>query len=978
MGHVVFLKRMFFRVGIVYCLLLLTGNAHAQISAGGTPPSFQSVALSTAASLTMPGVNEETLRAEDEAEIANAGENEGIAPRFAYRHEVNLNLNNSGSWSTLPNGDRIWRLRISSPHALAIHLTYNNWRLPKGAQLFIYNDDHSEVIGAFTSDNNWHDGTNITGLTHGDATTLEYVVPSWQDDLGELSISGVCHSYRSLFEADNPLDAYGQAAACNVNVNCSPQGDNWQDEKRGVALLVTAGGQRFCSGSLIRSACDNYDPLFYTAYHCLPAGSPSTWLFIFNYETPGCTNPGTEPSTAQSIANATHLADWRGADAGWYGNDFALMRLSSLPPASYNAYLNGWDRFAFNPTNVTGIHHPQGDVKKISNDDDFVAAFLYPGDTTAMHWLPIWDSGTTEGGSSGSPLFNSSGKIIGALHGGGGVTCQVGNDYSAYGMFHKSWEGNGAPDSRVKDHLDPCNVNSQSLDGFDLGPPDNDQCPGLNIGTGLAALPFSHDGNSTQSANDYTGSCADNTPGYDNVYQWTSQEAAVVTVGLCNSSFDTGLYVREGACDGTEVTCDDDACTAPNGLGSTLLFTACAHTTYYIFVDAYHANTGGAYTVTVSGVAAPVQGDLCSSPISVPSLPFSHSGNTTCLEKNDLGSCTVYQFPGRDVVYRWTSPGCPVIVSANTCNSQFDTGLYIREASCTGPYVACDDDACNSPNSAGSSLSFSTAPNTDYYFFVDGYSDVVFGTYTLEISSTPATIPGDLCSNTIAVSSLPYSTSGNTSCATDQDYSSCQNGSAPDLVYTLNLSPAQLGPCDIVHVSLCGSDFDTRLGVRTDGACPGTTDLGCNDDSFCGGVWGLESNVIFSALPNTNYYITVFGHVNWSGSYTLNITKTCPPESLVVSVAGSDIVLDWSTSPSGGPATYHVFRSQTWPVDPIQANEITTTSSTNYTDVNAVNNAGTIYMYVVTAETAPTLTEAPLVPVSAIGKQIGESVSDAK
>jgi hypothetical protein len=73
-----------------------------------------------------------------------------LAPRIAYGHDVSLNLNNSGTWETLGNGDRIWRLRVETPGSYSIMLVYDRWVLPKGAQLFLYNDDHSDVRGAFT------------------------------------------------------------------------------------------------------------------------------------------------------------------------------------------------------------------------------------------------------------------------------------------------------------------------------------------------------------------------------------------------------------------------------------------------------------------------------------------------------------------------------------------------------------------------------------------------------------------------------------------------------------------------------------------------------------------------------------------------------------------------------------------------------------------------------------------------------------
>ena len=50
--------------------------------------------------------------------------------------------------------------------------------------------------------------------------------------------------------------------------------------------------------------------------------------------------------------------------------DFALVELSVVPPQNYEPIYAGWDRSLPDLVkNVTCIHHPSGDVKKISIDD---------------------------------------------------------------------------------------------------------------------------------------------------------------------------------------------------------------------------------------------------------------------------------------------------------------------------------------------------------------------------------------------------------------------------------------------------------------------------------------------------------------------------------------------------------------------------------------------------------------------------------
>jgi hypothetical protein len=114
-------------------------------------------------------------------------------------------------------------------------------------------------------------------------------------------------------------------------------------------------------------------------------------------------------------------------------------------------------------TSAVCIHHPQGDVKKISWDYDPVTSTPYLSTTTvssATHWLVgNWEDGTTEVGSSGSPLFDQNHRIVGQLHG-GFADCDV-NLPDWYGKFSYSMtEG-------LRAWLDPENSGAMTLDGFD-------------------------------------------------------------------------------------------------------------------------------------------------------------------------------------------------------------------------------------------------------------------------------------------------------------------------------------------------------------------------------------------------------------------------------------------------------------------------------------------------------------------------------
>ncbi|MEQ1643939.1 MAG: Ig-like domain-containing protein, partial [Pyrinomonadaceae bacterium] len=87
-------------------------------------------------------------------------------------------------------------------------------------------------------------------------------------------------------------------------------------------------------------------------------------------------------------------------------------------------------------------------------------------------------------------------------------------------------------------------------------------------------------------------------------------------------------------------------------------------------------------------------------------------------------------------------------------------------------------------------------------------------------------------------------------------------------------------------MSLCGSSYDTKIGVFT-GSC-GTLSCVAGNDDFC----GLQSQVSFPTTAGTVYRILVTGFSTNTGNFTLTASTTGPPSTdLVVTGSGIDDVL---------------------------------------------------------------------------------------
>ena len=421
---------------IRFSLLVLT-ICLAQVSTPSTPKSFyidENLPLST---IALPSFDVDQFFIEDDNEM-RSGDTKPY--RFANPISVNFNMNNSGIWTELEDGSMVWRLKIESLGAFSLNIIYDIFDVPDGAEFFVYSDDKEMVLGAFTSFNHKPHGGFSTAPVKGDKIILEYNQPSNASFDGNISISTIAHDYRNVFF--NEERGYGDSGSCNNNVACSI-GDAWQDEIRSVAMILTSGGSRLCTGSLINNATQDLSPYFLTANHCL--GGNNSWIFMFNYESPQCTNQN--GPTNMTVSGSSLLASSSTSDV-------ALLLLNETPPQDYNVHYAGWDVSGSTPSTPVGIHHPSGDIKKISFDYDNAS-------NSGNYWdVDSWDDGTTEPGSSGSPLFDGeTHRIIGQLY--GGVASCTNFGYDTYGKTSVSWN------LGLRDYLDPNNTGLSYIDGID-------------------------------------------------------------------------------------------------------------------------------------------------------------------------------------------------------------------------------------------------------------------------------------------------------------------------------------------------------------------------------------------------------------------------------------------------------------------------------------------------------------------------------
>ena len=374
-----------------------------------------------------------------------------------------------GSWSFPADGTAVWRLQLRTADATYVGLQLQDLQLPPHSRVTLSSDQGQS--GPFSDRDRGGDNTLWLPLVHGSDAVLEIVLPA--ASMSELRFGETTMQYGVV-----PLDgrrpqtkAEGDAGACHNDVAC-PVGDDWRAAIDATVLLVIAN-RNVCNGVLLNNSRGDGAPLIITADHCgiradgdgdgFPAASVTA---IFNFQSQQC-DRSVGVSSEDRITGATLLyRDSR--------SDTSLIRLDRAPPAVFNAHYAGWDATGNGASRGSGVHHPAGDLKKISLFDQPVqkeivtitdGAIVGSRDQTVDAWRVAWSDGVTEFGSSGSGLWTPQQQLIGVLSGGrsacgragffglGGSNDVVGPDF--YGRLEVAFTRAGALGTPIQRFLDP-------------------------------------------------------------------------------------------------------------------------------------------------------------------------------------------------------------------------------------------------------------------------------------------------------------------------------------------------------------------------------------------------------------------------------------------------------------------------------------------------------------------------------------------
>lgn len=433
--------------------------AHGQLSDGGRPlalpmmKSARSVVPEVVFSVDVKDVERFDSEVDTTLKVC----------RFAYPIETCLNLNNSGTWHSLEDCN-VWTIDIFAPEAFSLGLIFNQFVIPEGSKLFVFDSDGREIRGAYTSKNVQKHGKFAFFPISSDRIMVQYEEPKNASFHGSIEIGQVSYGYKNFVGNERHPFGTQKVGGCNINVNCDSD-QRLKNHSRAVCRVL-ANGVDFSTGTLINNTANNGKPYLIAAFHAFKEKEEyaATAVVQFGYESPTCVQ--FDGDNHFTLSGATALA--------WSSTlDFILLELNDVPPAYFRPYYAGWDCSGTAPSVKNVIHQPWGDVKKVSYDEDMSTMANYsnmasPGVYYANgFWRVIgWDKGTTESGSSGATLIDAEGRIIGTLTGGAASCSNMGgSDY--FSRFDLQWNAYEDLSQQLKTWLDPLELGVKTLDGYD-------------------------------------------------------------------------------------------------------------------------------------------------------------------------------------------------------------------------------------------------------------------------------------------------------------------------------------------------------------------------------------------------------------------------------------------------------------------------------------------------------------------------------
>jgi lysyl endopeptidase len=302
-------------------------------------------------------------------------------------------------WQPLPDGGKAARVVVNSPGAAAIRIGVTMTTTAADVALrFAGSGEPQRIFGPFSAKAVTASRVYWSPVLKGDSATVEiYLPPGVAPSDVEFTLPSVSHlvlSGAGLLKSQ-PVDDIGTSGPCEVDVACIATPAVLQQARAVAKLVFTEGGDTFqCTGTLLNDSVASNTPYLYTASHCMDSQEAASSLITYWFFDATTCGSRSVPPYVTVTGGAALLG--RSIDSDW-----ALVRLHNAPPT--NAFFSAWRAQTLPAsTAISVIHHPNGDLKKISSGT-LPGYFTFDDGTSFAQTR--YTMGSTEAGSSGAGLL---------------------------------------------------------------------------------------------------------------------------------------------------------------------------------------------------------------------------------------------------------------------------------------------------------------------------------------------------------------------------------------------------------------------------------------------------------------------------------------------------------------------------------------------------------------------------------------------
>ncbi len=378
-------------------------------------------------------------------------------------------------------------------------------------------------------------------------------------------------------------------------------------------------------------------------------------------------------------------------------------------------------------------------------------------------------------------------------------------------------------------------------------------------------------------------------------YTFNATAGNVYYFSFCGSGggsfYDTEITILNNFGNPVQYGFNDDYCGAASYVAWTCLNTA----TYRVLITKYQCalQTNMGTLAYRGGPPATCPAGLGTGVVNVASLPYTSGSTSTNAQVNDITSDNINycgsanNYGGLDRVYVFT-PATGGTVTINCNNSASRASLSVYE----GCPLLGNNSVCvgSSYGNGNRSVVACLKQGVTYYVVVDSRQPTNNFNYTLTISA-PVAAGSCVIGTTVPVVSLPYSSTGRTTCGKANDITAanaepCGNGaylSGEDEVFVF--TPSSSGR---ITFSLSSSSTNTGMfliqGCPLTSFCSGTGNVCINSETSTSGNKTMCADVV----AGRTYYLIVD---SWGGCKPYSIQISTPSSNLTGATCAQPVVI---------------------------------------------------------------------------------------